>query len=116
MMGQAQWDFNAVVMKNTSAFLFLSGKTQSNYEGDCIHCGKCVGVCPMNLMPFSIHRAYKFGKLSECVEYNVSDCIECGSCAYVCPARLSLVAEFRTIKKKIAVNSSEIVEEKADEN
>ena len=117
MMGNSVSSLEVPVIKGTNGLLaFCRGEGESKPQTDCIHCGKCVGVCPMNLMPFWIHRAYKFGKLSECVEHNVSDCIECGSCAYVCPARLSLVAEFRTIKKKLSENSLETVEEKADEN
>ncbi len=116
MMGNSVASLDIPVIKGTNGVLaFCSGDGESKPQTDCIHCGKCVGVCPMNLMPFAIHRAYKFGKLSECAEYNVSDCIECGSCAYICPARISLVSEFRTIKKMFE-NSSENVEEKTDEN
>ena len=53
MMGTAQWDLNAVIMKNTSAILVLSDEKETDKAGSaaCIHCGKCVAVCPMHLMP-----------------------------------------------------------------
>ena len=51
MMGNAQWDYNAVIMKNTSALLVLSDENISvkPENASCIHCGKCVSVCPMHL-------------------------------------------------------------------
>ena len=103
MMGLAQTDLSVPVIKGTNGLLaFSNGEGETKRETSCIHCGKCVGVCPMNLEPLFIHRSFKFGNLSECKEYNVEDCIECGACAYVCPARISLVSEFRDIKNKLS--------------
>ena len=102
MMGFAQSDLSVPVIKGTNGLLaFSGGEGADKKQTDCIHCGKCASACPMNLEPLFIHRAYKFGNISECKDYNATDCIECGSCAYVCPARISLVSEFRDIKSKI---------------
>lgn len=113
MMGKTQYSLDAPVVKGTNAVLaFCRGEDKTEPEGVCIHCGKCVGVCPMQLMPVYIYRAYKADKLSECVKLNVSDCTECGCCAYICPARISLVSAFRAVKKKIEDVKKE---EKVDE-
>lgn len=101
MMGQAQWDMNAVVMKNTSAFLFLSDKTQRNYEGDCIHCGKCVGVCPMHLMPNYLAAFSKKDDKEMAESFNILSCVECGSCTYICPGNVPIVQYIRTTKAAI---------------
>ncbi len=101
MMGQAQWDMNAVVMKNTSAFLFLSDKTQSNDEGDCIHCGRCVGVCPMHLMPNYLAAFSKKDDKALAEEFGILSCVECGSCTYICPGNVPIVQYIRTTKGAI---------------
>lgn len=98
MMGQAQWDMNAVVMKNTSAFLFLSDKTQSNTEGDCIHCGKCVGVCPMHLMPNYLALFSKADDREMAEKFGILSCVECGCCTYICPGNVPIVQYIRTTK------------------
>lgn len=103
MMGLSQAALSVPVVKGTNGVIALYGDdVPAKTQTDCIHCGKCVNVCPMDLMPLYIYRAYKAGKLSECEEYNISDCNECGCCAYVCPARISLVSAFRTVREKLA--------------
>ena len=101
MMGQAQWDMNAVVMKNTSAFLFLSDKTQSNKEGDCIHCGKCIGVCPMNLMPNYLAAFSKADDREMAEKFGILSCVECGCCTYICPGNVPIVQYIRTTKGNV---------------
>lgn len=101
MMGAAQWDMNAVVMKNTSAILALSDKTQDNREGDCIHCGKCVGVCPMHLMPNYLAAFSKLGDKENAEQFNILSCVECGSCTYICPGNVPIVQYIRTVKGQI---------------
>ncbi len=91
MMGQAQWDLNAPIAKNTSAILCFSDKTQSNFEGDCIHCGKCIGVCPMHLMPNYLAATSKIDRKDLAEQFNILSCVECGSCTYICPGNVPIV-------------------------
>lgn len=113
MMGVSQYSLDAPVVKGTNAVLaFCRGEDKLAHESTCIHCGKCVGVCPMNLMPLYILREYKAGKLDKCEKLNVEDCTECGCCSYICPARISLVSAFRSVKKLIA--DEKMREDKAD--
>ncbi len=72
-------------------------------EGPCINCGKCVKVCPMNLMPTTIAKMAKAKQFKETKEYNVMDCIECGSCAYACPSKIPLVYYIKLAKKLVKV-------------
>ena len=114
MMGQAQWDMNAVVMKNTSAFLFLSDKTQSNYEGDCIHCGKCVGVCPMHLMPNYLAVFSKKDDKEMAENFGILSCVECGCCTYICPGNVPIVQYIRTTKAAILAEKRKAAAKKAE--
>ncbi len=102
MMGIGQYSVDVPVIKGTNAILALVGKDDV-FEEDpvCIRCGKCVTVCPMNLMPIYINMYANKGKLDECEKYRVMDCIECGCCSYTCPGRLHLVQTFRKVKQAI---------------
>ena len=113
MMGTAQWDLNSVIMKNTSAILALSDKTQDNKEGDCIHCGKCIGVCPMHLMPNYLAAFSKLGDKENAEEFGILSCVECGSCTYNCPARVPIVQYIRTVKGQIIADKKKAAAEKA---
>lgn len=102
MMGIGQYSVDVPVIKGTNAILALIGKDDV-FEEDpvCIRCGKCVTVCPMNLMPIYINMYANKGRLDECEKYRVMDCIECGCCSYTCPGRLHLVQTFRKAKQAI---------------
>lgn len=102
MMGIAQYSLDVPVIKGTNAVLaFCEKEDRFSEEQTCIHCGKCVGVCPMNLEPVFLHMYAKKGRLADCEKLNVLDCIECGCCSYICPARIHLVQSFRTAKRQI---------------
>lgn len=101
MMGTAQWDLSATVTKGTSALLFLSDKYEKKTASSCIHCGKCVGVCPMRLMPLYLSLFSRSDKLDLCLSHNILSCMECGSCAYICPGNVPIVQYIREAKDKI---------------
>ena len=100
-MGAAQWDYNAVVMKNTSAILVFSDKHKNYAQPACIHCGKCVSVCPMHLMPNYLAQFSKDGNDEMAEEFNILSCVECGCCTYTCPGSVPIVQYIRTEKGKI---------------
>ena len=103
MMGNAQWDYNAVIMKNTSALLVLSDENISvkAENAACIHCGKCVSVCPMHLMPNYLAAFSKADNDEMCEKFSLLSCVECGCCTYTCPARVPIVQLIRNKKAKI---------------
>ena len=70
-------------------------------EGDCIHCGRCVGVCPMQLMPNYLAQFSKLGDKSGAEEFNILSCVECGTCTYICPGNVPIVQYIRTTKGAI---------------
>ncbi len=99
MMGIAQKDLSAPVMKGTNAILCLP-KAASETATNCLRCGRCLTVCPMLLQPLYLYRAANHGDHDELTRLNVSDCIECGCCSYACPARLPLTETFRRVKSE----------------
>ncbi len=116
MMGTSQWDYNAVVVKNTSALLVLSKEHNQPVIEDaaCIHCGKCVSVCPMHLMPNYLAQFAKADNNEMCEKFNLLSCVECGCCTYICPGRVPIVQHIRdkkaqllAIRKKMAAQAAE---------
>ena len=100
MMGMAQWDPETPVTKGTSAILALK-EQKSNVVPACIHCGKCIGVCPMHLMPNYLAQFSSHDRLDMCEKYNVLSCVECGCCTYTCPGNVPIVQHIRKAKGRI---------------
>ena len=102
MMGQAQYDLSVPTVKACNAITVLGKK---NYfpvkQSACIRCGKCIGVCPMHLMPVLMYMALMTSDVEEMKATNLMDCIECGCCAYNCPASVPLVLAFRSGKQLV---------------
>lgn len=102
MMGLAQPDLAAPVIKGTNAVLCLSNAQNGESEDQtCIRCGKCLGVCPTRLQPLYMYAYAKKNDLEGLKRFRVTDCIECGSCAYECPGKLPLVEQFRIAKRLV---------------
>lgn len=99
MMGIAISDIDIPVTKATSAILCFTQKEVHMYEAtSCISCGKCVEVCPMELVPSRLQKHADKERLEEFKkEYGMS-CIECGCCSYICPAKRELVQSIRKAK------------------
>jgi len=102
MMGVAQFDFEAPVMKATSGILvLLDEEINEPVETPCLRCGMCVDVCPLNLMPTKLARYAQLGKLDEAEQLGITVCMECGTCAYTCPANIPLVQWIRLGKQNV---------------
>ena len=65
---------------DTHALYFM--KKKSVKEIPCIHCGKCVEVCPFNCNPYIAYL-----KRNKVVD---KKCSGCGLCTYICPSHISL--------------------------
>ncbi|NLI98333.1 electron transport complex subunit RsxC [bacterium] len=115
MMGIAQSSVDVPVIKGTSGLLFLNDKHilfRTHKESNCLRCGKCVGVCPMKLLPCEIARMGEYEKLEQAEEWGILDCIECGSCAFICPSGRRLVQWIKYGKNQIFAERSRKKEKK----
>lgn len=102
MMGIAQFSIDIPVIKGTSGILVLTEDDAKLPEpSNCIRCGKCVTVCPINLMPVNISNYSLLDRFEQAEAANAMDCIECGSCSFVCPAKRPLVDSIRVAKREI---------------
>lgn len=102
MMGVAIHSTDIPVTKGVGAILALTEKDVGiKVTTNCTQCGKCVDVCPMNLMPTIIDRYCENFDAEMLEKLNIADCIECGSCTFICPARRDPLQRIRTAKKKI---------------
>ncbi|NNG02401.1 MAG: electron transport complex subunit RsxC [Desulfobacteraceae bacterium] len=103
MMGFAFTNPDTPVTKGTSGITVLTHEEIRRVEQTvCVRCGRCVDVCPMNLVPTKIAMASRQNDFTLARKYNINACFECGSCAYICPAGLPLVQLIRTGKAQIA--------------
>jgi len=97
MMGNKVKEPSTPIIKGTSGVIFLNEeKIESK---NCISCGRCVEVCPMNLIPFEFSEYYEKGRYVKMLNANIFNCIECGACEYVCPARVPLIESIKNGKE-----------------
>ncbi len=103
MMGFAQKTLEVTLTKNSSGILLLSEKEIQQYGSDpCIHCGRCVRTCPMNLLPSTISMAVESERFDVAEKLHAAVCIECGACSYACPAHRPLTQHCRRAKAAFA--------------
>lgn len=106
MMGTAIYSLEYPVMKNCNAIVVLNKKdAKKQYENPCIHCGRCVSICPMGLNPTVYARALNVtdaeDRIERYTEAKLNLCIECGSCSFVCPSNRPLVENNRIAKTEM---------------
>lgn len=102
MMGVAQYDFSAPIMKATSGIVVLTKEeVNAAEETSCLRCGKCIDACPLNLIPTKLARFTMLDRLEDAENYDITVCMECGTCTFECPANLPLVQWIRLGKKRV---------------
>lgn len=102
MMGFTLADLDVCTTKTDSGFLALtSAEASTALPTECINCGRCASVCPMNLMPMYIDFYATCGDTENAVKYGACNCFECGTCAYVCPAKRPIVQSVRLTKMRL---------------
>ena len=102
MMGFAVSTLAIGTTKTTSGLLLLSKQRVVQYPSPaCIHCGRCVRACPMNLNPAEISKAVEANDIKAAEDAHVMTCIECGACSFECPAHRAITQHCRRAKASI---------------
>lgn len=99
MMGIEVENLNTPAVKCTNGILAI--ETQVSEAEECIKCGRCVDVCPMELKPLYYTKYALTEDLEGMEEQNIMDCIECGSCSYVCSSKIPIVDRIKIGKRSI---------------
>jgi len=104
MMGTSQYTTQVPIIKGTSGILALSKKDLNDrVESACLHCGKCIDVCPMGLNPSALSILGEKEYIDEALnEQKVLNCIECGCCSYICPSKRKIVQYIKYTKKLLS--------------
>ena len=102
MMGFAVFSLEIPTTKTSSSLLCLKKDDVSASEVTaCINCGRCVSVCPEQIVPSRLAKMSQFHDSESFEKWNGMECIECGSCSYICPAKRPLAQYIKTMKKQI---------------
>jgi electron transport complex protein RnfC len=84
MMGQAVSNLDAPVIKGTTGVVVLEkAETRNATIFPCIHCGRCIDVCPIFLNPSLLGDYARVQRYDDMAELHLADCMLCGSCAFV---------------------------------
>ena len=99
MMGFALSDWDVPVIKSSNGVIVID--TDHSEAVECIKCGRCMDVCPMELKPLYFARYVDEGNVPALLEKNIMDCVECRCCEFICSSRIPLVTRIKAGKKAV---------------
>lgn len=99
MMGFEIENLNVPILKCSSGIIAI--ETTVKEAAECIRCGRCVDVCPMELHPLYYAKYALTENWQGMKAQNVADCIECGCCDYICSSRIPIVERIKIGKRAI---------------
>ena len=99
MMGFVQNTLNVPIMKGSNGIIAVD--TDHSAEQNCIKCGRCVDVCPMELQPLYYSKFADEENWMGMKEMNVMDCLECRCCEYICSSKIPLVSKIKAGKAAV---------------
>ncbi len=100
MMGLTVKTDQIPIVKATNTILVMEHEEPAQIS-ECIRCGRCTEVCPVQLLPQQLYWFSKTRQLEQSEKLHLLDCIECGCCSTVCPSHLPLVQFYRFAKSEI---------------
>ncbi len=67
------------VLKNKNVDVTKLGEAIVKDEENCVHCGACVSVCPVDAISYEHDWRVKIDKTA---------CVQCGTCIHACPVNV----------------------------
>ena len=99
MMGFDLPNVNVPIMKGSNGIIAI--ETDHTETLECIKCGRCVDVCPMELSPLYFAKYADEQNWQGMKDKNVMDCIECRCCEYICSSKIPLVSKIKAGKSAV---------------
>ena len=99
MMGFVLSDTNVPIMKGSNGIIAI--EPDQTVAVECIKCGRCMDVCPMELTPLYFAKLADAEDWMSMKEKNVMDCLECRCCEYICSSKIPLVSKIKAGKAAI---------------
>ena len=99
MMGFPQTTLDTPIMKGSNGIIAID--TDVTEPQECIKCGRCVDVCPMELKPLHFVKLAGASDWQGCKDMNIMDCMECRCCEYICSSKLPLVTMIKMGKNGV---------------
>ena len=99
MMGFPQTTLDTPIMKGSNGIIAIDSDNTEPQE--CIKCGRCVDVCPMELKPLHYFKLVGAQDWQGCKDMNIMDCMECRCCEYICSSKLPLVTMIKMGKNGV---------------
>ncbi len=115
MNGTAVYSVDSPIVKVANAVLVFDKKDSVLPDPSaCIHCGRCIEKCPVNIDVPSVNLALaqdnEDRRAKLLIDTGVRQCVDCGCCSYVCPAHRHLLQinwDAKSFLKKYAVAQKE---------
>lgn len=82
--------FDTLVVNRCLGSVIVREKDIRVVNPECMGCGKCCDICPVNLSPILIKNALEDKDVDLLQEFRADKCIECGLCSFICPSRIEL--------------------------
>lgn len=98
MTGITIADLKTPVIAGMRALTVMNSLNRLN-KSACTRCGKCVTVCPMDLLPYEAMRLYERGEIHKAAEFGAKNCTGCGACSAVCPSSIEVANIMRKLKR-----------------
>lgn len=99
MMGFPLEDLNVPIMKGSNGIIAVD--TDHSVTVDCIQCGRCADVCPMELKPLYFAKYADEKNWQGMKDQKVMDCMECRCCEYICSSKIPLVSKIKAGKAAV---------------
>ena len=99
MMGFPQTTLYTPIMKGSNGIIAIEADETEPQE--CIKCGRCVDVCPMELKPLHYFKLVGAQDWQGCKDMAIMDCMECRCCEYICSSKLPLVTMIKMGKNGV---------------